>query len=126
MKARARIVLAVSIALLAAGYFLFNTAIAGTRGVDVVLINDGGRPIKDLRILFRGGEEHISRLASGGMHTVKVNPDGESDLGIEFLDSKGTNHKEVLDVYIERNYRGRIIVRIDSEGNLSWKNEVRI
>lgn len=97
-----------------------------TRGVEVKVINDGIAPIKLVKIEFTGGTRVVPQISSGTEYKTHLNPTGESDLKIEFVDSNGINHRQSLDVYFERNYRGRIIIKIDSAGKVSWVDNIKL
>lgn len=114
------------VAFLAINFIVAGCFVLGTRGVEVVITNDGSRSINNLAIRFTGGTESVAELAPRTTHKVRINPNGESHLEIEFLDSQGVSHREILDVYLEQNYQGRITVWIDSSGKVTWKSEVKI
>jgi hypothetical protein len=97
-----------------------------TRGVELKVINDGIAPIKLVKIEFTGGTRVVPQISSKTEYKTRLNPTGESDLKIEFVDSNGINHRQSLDVYFERNYRGRIIIKIESSGKVSWVDDIKL
>ena len=97
-----------------------------SQGVEVLLINDGLRPIKQVKIVFTGGTSYIPQLSSKSQYKIYVNPTSESHLNVEFVDSNGLSHREMVDVYFERNYRGKIIIKIDDKGRTNWVDDVKL
>jgi hypothetical protein len=96
------------------------------RGLELTLINDGVAAVKLVKIEFTGGKRLVPEISPKTEYKTRLNPTGESGLKIEFVDSKGFYHQQSVDVYFERNYRGKIIIRIDSAGNVSWVDEIKL
>ncbi len=126
MRFQVRKTLVVIVALLLAGLLMVEVMALRNAGVEILLINDGNTSIKDISIKFTGGTKHVSELPAEAVYKVKINPEGESHLKIEFIDAGGKRHQEIIDIYFERNYRGRITIRVSSPGKVTWKNEIKI
>lgn len=94
-------------------------------GVDVTLTNVTGGEISGLRITFTGGTTSAATVEAAGVFTTRVNPSGESHLIIEHVDSSGKQHTNVVDVYLEHNYRGKVHISIHTNGSLTWKDETK-
>ena len=87
--------------------------------VDVAVVNGGFTPLTDLTVSYTGGRELLRELWPGESREFTINPSGESDLEISFVDATGNIHGQRIDVYFERNYRGRIDIRIDATGKVT-------
>lgn len=102
----------------------------GTRSlfcrVKVVVANEGAGPIKNLTINYSGGTESLSELGSGRAYEFSINATGESDLSVSFVDASGSSHSHKVDVYFERNYRGKIDVKIDSASKISSSHQITL
>jgi hypothetical protein len=114
MRFQVRITLVVIVALLLAGLLMAGVMALRNAGVEIVLINGGNTSIKDISIKFTGVMRHILELPAKTVYIVKINPEGESNLKIEFIDAEGKRHREIIDVYFERNYREKITIRVNS------------
>jgi hypothetical protein len=126
MNSSGRKKIAFAIAVIILAFLGIGMITLMSRGVDLLVINDGHSPIKDLKLEFTGGTKSISELAPGGEYHVRINPKSESHLEVKFMDSGGLNHKEIVDVYMERNYHGKLTVRIDRYGKVSWQDDTKI
>jgi hypothetical protein len=115
---------AVSLALFAVMLISVNAWLH--RGVQVILFNDGQHPVRDVIISFAGGERRTSLLPDRGRYVTRVNPTGESHLELQFRDPSGNERKAVVDVYIEPNYTGRVLIRIDSSARVTSTDQVEI
>ena len=82
--------------------------------------------ITGLEVRFSGGTKSFQRLMPSDSFKTVVNPRGESDLMIQFIDSRGTQHSAKVDVYLERGYRGTIHVVIQPDGTVTWKDGIKV
>lgn len=92
-------------------------------GVKVVVSNHGLKSITNLQIAFTGGNESLRNLAPGTSHEFTINPTGESGIELSFMNSDGALQNTKLDVYLGRNYEGRLEVLIAPDGTVKL-NEV--
>jgi hypothetical protein len=92
--------------------------------IDVAVVNEGMTPLTDLTVSYTGGRELLRELWPGESRAFSINPSGESALDVSFVDSSGQSRGRKIDVYFERNYRGRIDIRIDAMGKVSSKDKV--
>lgn len=92
-------------------------------GVKVVVSNHGVNSITNLQIAFAGGNESLQNLAAGTSHEFMINPTGESGIDLRFTASDGAVRNTKLDVYLGRNYEGRLDVHIAPDGTVKL-NEV--
>jgi len=92
--------------------------------IDAAVVNEGLTPITDLAVSYRGGRELIRELWPGESREFSINPAGESDLEISFIDAAGLLHNRKIDVYFEHNYRGRMDIRIDATGKVSSHDDI--
>jgi hypothetical protein len=81
-------------------------------GVKVVVSNHGPKSITNLQIAFTGGTESLQSLAAGTTHEFTINPTGESGIDLSFTASDGVVQNTKLDVYLGRNYEGRLEVQV--------------
>ena len=120
---RAKLIRALAVALI--GFNLGACCfLPFSRGVIVDVTNEGSAPISNLKINFKGGNKTLSELGVGITHEFIVKPSGESDIDISFLDAKGNAHNCKVDVYFEANYQGRIDIKVDRLGNVTWKDDI--
>jgi hypothetical protein len=92
--------------------------------IDVAVVNGGFTPITDMTVSYAGGRELLRELWPGESREFTINPSGESDLEISFVDATGHSHGRTIEVHFERNYSGRIDIRIDAAGNVSSHDEI--
>jgi hypothetical protein len=92
--------------------------------IDVAVVNEGMTPITDLTVSYTGGRELLRELWPGESREFSINPSGESALEISFVDSSGHSRGRKIDVYFERNYRGRIDIKIDEAGKVSSRDTI--
>ena len=93
-------------------------------GVTVKVTNATGTDISDLRIKFTGGLLTVSKLKHGESYSKRVNPNGESDLAVEFLDASGERRSSEIDVYFEGNFSGSVDITIGPKGKVEWKDTI--
>lgn len=106
------------------GFSLGACCFAFSEGIKVNVINEGPKPISNLKINFKGGNKALSELGAGSTHEFIVRPSGESDVGVSFIDASGIAHSHKVDVYCETNYQGKIDIRVDRFGNVTWKDDI--
>jgi len=87
-------------------------------GVKVVVNNDGSKSVTDLQVVFTGGKESLQILAGGMSHEFIINPDAESAIDLRFRTSDGVARSTKLDIYLGKNYEGKIEVHIASDGTV--------
>ena len=97
---------------------------AGSSGIEVIVRNDGTAVVNDLTLAFSGGEKSVSSLPAGQKASFRINPKGESHLGLAFTDSGGQRKSTNIDVYFETGYQGVVDVRIDQSGRVSWVDNI--
>lgn len=119
---RAKLIRVLAVALI--GFSVGACCFLFPAGVKVDVTNEGSEPISDLKINFKGGNKTLSELGVGSTHEFIVKPSGESDIDISFLDSKGNARNYKVDVYFETNYQGRIDIKVDRLGNVTWKDDI--
>lgn len=124
LKMRSKTALPVVVVLITVGFSLACCKPFGA-GVTVAVINASGGEIKNLQIKFTGGSRSSPGLKPAESLKIKINPNGESRLVVEFNDSSGKPNSVNVDVYFERNYRGYIYVRIEPGGKATWKDEIK-
>jgi hypothetical protein len=93
-------------------------------GAIVNVTNDGPTPVSNLRVSFKGGEKSLAKLDPGRAQMFRVKPSGESDVTLRFVDALGDAHSHNVDVYLEKNYRGTIDVKIDRFGKITWQDKI--
>lgn len=95
-----------------------------TRGVRVSVSNGTESTLKQLKIIYRGGTIQIGELEPKRSYGRYINPAGESDLTLEWVDSLGAKRSHRLEVYIETNYIGSVDVTVEPGNTVSMKKKV--
>lgn len=94
--------------------------------IEVAISNNSGRPISSVRVEYKGGAYSIQRLESGMTDTRYIKPTSESHLELEYEDINGKKMKSRIDVYIGSGYSGSIMISIDKENKISWKDNTTV
>ena len=82
-------------------------------GVSVVVQNKGLETISNVKVHVTGNSYLIGSLAPGQAQRIRVTPNGESHVEIEFVDTSHNQHRVVAECYFEkRHYKGTITVDI--------------
>jgi hypothetical protein len=85
-----------------------------THGVMVVVTNNDNNEIKDVRVLYNGGIAYLGNLKQHSRNKKYVNPIGESDLTLCWINANGEKLTKKIEVYFEHNYRGKIEIVIEA------------
>lgn len=88
-------------------------------GVDLAVFNEGSTPVTDLTVSYKGGRQLVRELWPGEGLEFSINPSGESDLEISFVDATGQSRGRTLGVYLAPDFHGRIDIRLDGAGKVS-------
>lgn len=94
-------------------------------GVSVVVMNWTSGPLTHVQIEFVGGSVTIPQILPRTSITEVVNPSSESSLTLHFKDATGKRRSEPIDVYIERNYRGKILITVQPDGQVTHRDHSR-
>lgn len=87
---------------------------------DVVRIdNSGTNELADVHLVFQGGECTLSKFPGCSTRMLLINVSGESSLAITFRDSKGLEHGQHFDIYLEPGYSGKVHINIDKSNNVT-------
>jgi len=105
---------------------LYLSGCSKEKGVLIVVINQSESRIRNLKLSFSGGCITKDALANEDMFSANVNPTTESALSVQFLDEKGRLIEKTLDVYIEKNYTGRIVITIEPDYGVVMKQNVGV
>ena len=89
-------------------------------GVKVIVINDTDVPVQEMRIIFNGGARYVPLVAPGRGVSVRINPVAESHLEAEFTQLPNSSRHEVIDVYLEHDYRGTVLLRVKKAGRIQY------
>jgi hypothetical protein len=95
-------------------------------GVKVVIINGSDVPVRDLYLRFVGGVEHIPLILPAHTASAKIYPSGDSGLGLEFLDAMDHRRHGTIDVYMEQQYAGTLVLRLDNKGTVHFWDDIKI
>lgn len=124
-----KIIIGIAVALIAGWcifwvpYFGLSPKYITDRYPEIVAVENGGtRAIADVVLRFSGGEIRLTEIPGRTGRTVLVNVLGESGLDLQFTDSAGKEHRKAIDVYLEGNSTGEIILEIDPTGNVVCKD----
>ncbi len=95
------------------------------KGVKVTVENTSGNNLEDLQVVFTGGVEHLGQLEANKAVSSRINPESESSLKITWRDSAGNRHSEDIDIYMERNYKGHVTIRLESNNSISVDDDIK-
>jgi hypothetical protein len=95
-------------------------AAACGRGPEFAVTNRSIGNVDDVRLEHSGGTEVIGSLTPGETKSIRINPRGESHLKIDFRDAQGSVREQVIDVYFERGYRGKLSLYIEQDLRVTW------
>jgi hypothetical protein len=91
-------------------------------GIKVRLFNKSSGLLSDLSLEFTGGSYHVDSLSPKEIIPWVVNPSGESNLIIKYVDASKRFRISTIDTYFERGYSGSINIYIGNSGNVSWED----
>jgi len=97
-----------------------------TAGVYVEITNDTDSPLTQIAITYTGGVVRIPELKPKTSYGRRINPDGDSHLVVEWVDSVGQRHSHYVDVYFEHKYRGRIDISVESGNMIRWTDTTKL
>lgn len=86
----------------------------------VIIHNSSGRTISDVRIEYTGGSQYLPLIKDSDEVQFCVNPSGESDLQISYVDGNSTNRKN-LGGYFEPGNPTEYFVIIGTDGRANLK-----
>lgn len=94
--------------------------------IKVDISNNSGTPISSVRVEYKGGAYTIQRLESGMTDSHYIKPKSESHLELEYEDMNGKKMKSRIDVYFGSGYSGSVMISIDKENKISWKDNTTV
>lgn len=97
-----------------------------TAGVYVEITNSTGGPLTQVGITYTGGVVGIPELKPNASFGLLINPKGESHLELAWTDAGGQKRSEKLDLYFDRNHRGRVDITVRPDGTISWTDRISI
>ena len=97
-----------------------------SRGVYVSIANNTQGTLKHVDIAYTGGVIQIAAVEPKTSFGRRINPDSESHLELEWIDSSGVKHSHAVDVYFEHDYRGRIEITVEPADSVSVTDKTRI
>jgi hypothetical protein len=95
-------------------------------GVDVSITNHSGKVIKDLYVMYKGGNFSFKRLEPNRSAKCLVKPEAESNIVIEFKALDGKEYTSSLGVYIDGGFGGTISVEIESFEQITLEDNIWI
>jgi len=95
-------------------------------GVKVTVINESDGTFSTITAHFSGGIKVLGSLRPGEKKSLLINPRGESSLTLEYQDPVLKTHRELIDVYFENGYGGKLIIWLEKSGGIRWKNDIQI
>ena len=96
------------------------------KGVTVELNNLDSAAITNIVVSYSGGSQNLPLLTARNAHKFIVNPDSESSLKLKYLDGAGNPIEKEIDVYIEKNYTGKVIITINEGNKIEVVNNIRL
>ena len=97
-----------------------------SKGIAVTIENKSGHNIRNVVLSYRGGKKEIKEIKNDKSWSGYVNPNGESHLEIDYIDEQDIKHHSKIDCYFEKNYQGSLEIKIGKNGNLSFKDKIKI
>jgi hypothetical protein len=97
-----------------------------TPGIDVGAANKGDVPIRDVNLRFGRGVKHIPLILPGQSVCVNIQPEGKSGLELEFTQGANDHRHGAVDVYIEQNYAGTILLRVGGDGAVTYWERIKV
>ena len=94
-------------------------------GVAVEVLNRSGSEIRDLSLEYTGGRKVTGLLLPQQSTRQRVNPTGESALIVGFS-IDGKDYRQELDVYIEEDYGGHLVIVISEDGKTDFESHIRL
>ena len=95
-------------------------------GIEVEIRNNGNAPITSVEVVFTGGAVTTAEIAPTEHKTFVVKPKGESHLVLRFTDANGQRHDDLVDVYFEPGYSGKINITVDNAGKVKWEERTSV
>ncbi|MCE5266559.1 MAG: hypothetical protein LLG00_01560 [Planctomycetaceae bacterium] len=99
-------------------------AVWHTAGVEVVLVNNTGHALRDVRIYYIGGIVTVPKLQAGDSFRTAVCNETEGGVYVEFADDAGRPHQETIGGYLGSYSRGRIDVDFRANGRVTCKEQL--
>ena len=97
-----------------------------TPGVRVSVLNSDAVTRKSVSVRVTGRVYSVGDLKPGERKSVRVQPKGESDIFISFIDSAGKEEVTAVGPYIEKGYRGHIDVEIKDGKAVKVREKVKL
>jgi hypothetical protein len=94
-------------------------AFTRTTGVEFTLKNVGAETLRSVIVEVRGKSYALGDILPETSKTVKVNPQGESDIKLRFANGP----RLIIDCYIENDYGGSIEANVTSRQVVTLKDE---
>jgi len=76
--------------------------------ITVVVLNETGQPLNDVRVFWSGGARNSKRIGPGGVATWRINPYGSFAINLSYRNSKNLEIKKYLELYHDIGYRDYI------------------
>lgn len=97
--------------------FITLTGCSNDQGINVVVLNNSGKTIKDVELVYKGGKEGLGELKKGEVKKGVLSPNQESSLEINVILNETIKINSQIDTYFERGYEGDIYISIDPKLN---------
>lgn len=97
-----------------------------TPGIDVGIANDGDVPIRNVNLRFRGGVKRVPLILPGHSASVNIQPQGKSRLQLEFTRGTDDHRQGAVNVYMERDYSGTVLLRVGRDGAVTYWERIKV
>ena len=98
------------------GYFLWTRA----RGVSLIITNSTSHTLEHVEMAYTGGVIRIAALPPKASYGRRINPTDESAVRLKWVDASGVEHVQVIGVYIEPKYTGRLRIVVEPNDAVTW------
>jgi len=94
-------------------------------GIVTIIRNQSVASLQDVRVIVSGSECELDSLEKNQSEWCLLNPSTESSIELVFNDRSGSRYAKDMDVYIENNYTGWIILTVNPQLEVSVENHIR-
>jgi len=85
----------------------------------------GASDLRSIELKFNNGIARIETLKGNQKKNLYINPDGESDLTMLYIDQSGRKCEKLIDVYFEHNYWGVISITVNPNCDVGYVSAIK-
>lgn len=111
--------------LVVISFFVLLAGCSQQSGVTATVKNSGSSPLNGVVVIVTGKTYSAGNIQPGQSVSVVVNPQGASQLTIEYSDPTGIQHSLPVDCYFESGYSGSITVEVSTNQITKVDDQIR-